>query len=155
MARPSKFKPEFQEQAELLCALGATDVQMAAFFKVTESTFQLWKIKHPEFSESLKLSKEAEDNKVEKSLFQRAMGYSHEDVDIRTVAVGDGMSQIVQTPIVKHYPPDPTSMIFWLKNRRKEVWRDRHENTLVNPDGSNIMQQVAIELAKIDAGRKP
>ena len=27
----------------------------------------------------------------------------------------------------KCYPPDPTSMIFWLKNRQPLVWRDKKE----------------------------
>ena len=31
MGRPSKFKPEFIEQAEKLCKLGATDLEMADF----------------------------------------------------------------------------------------------------------------------------
>jgi hypothetical protein len=29
--------------------------------------------------------------------------------------------------MVKHYPPDPTSMIFWLKNRQPQKWRDKHD----------------------------
>ena len=33
MGRPPKYKPEFAEQAEKLCALGATDADLADFFK--------------------------------------------------------------------------------------------------------------------------
>ena len=28
---------------------------------------------------------------------------------------------------VKHYPPDTTAAIFWLKNRQVERWRDKQE----------------------------
>jgi len=28
---------------------------------------------------------------------------------------------------VKQYPPDPTSAIFWLKNRQPKIWRDKQE----------------------------
>ena len=28
-------------------------------------------------------------------------------------------------PYVEHFPPDTTACIFWLKNRRPEVWRER------------------------------
>ncbi|WP_434456514.1 terminase [Stutzerimonas urumqiensis] len=122
MARPSKYKPEFVEQARKLCRLGATDQELADFFKVALSTLNLWKVQHPEFSESLKLGKEVADERVANALYQRAMGYSHPDVDIRVV---DGA--IVETPLIKHYAPDTTAAIFWLKNRRPDEWRDRQE----------------------------
>jgi len=120
--RPTKYKAEYAEQAKKLCELGATDRQLADFFEVSESTLNLWKIDNKEFSESLKLGKEAPDALVERSLFQRAMGYSHEEDDIRVVN-----GELVITPIIKHYPPDSTSLIFWLKNRKKDDWRDKQE----------------------------
>jgi len=122
MARPSKYRPEFVEQARKLCRLGATDQELADFFEVALSTLNLWKVQHPEFSESLKLGKEVADERVANALYQRAMGYSHPDVDIRVV---DGA--IVETPLIKHYAPDTTAAIFWLKNRRPDEWRDRQE----------------------------
>lgn len=126
--RPSKYKPEFVEQARKMCALlGATDRELAEFFEVSEATLNTWKIEHPEFLEALKSGKESADARVEKSLYQRAIGYSHPEDDIRTVAIGDGMSEITITPTVKHYPPDTTACIFWLKNRRKDQWRDKQE----------------------------
>lgn len=120
--RPSAFKPEYVEQAKKLCALGATDKEMADFFQVALSTLNLWKIKHPEFSESLQMGKDVADKRVVQALYSRAMGYSHEDVDIRVV---DGA--IMETPLIKHYPPDTTAAIFWLKNRRPDEWRDKQE----------------------------
>lgn len=148
--RPSKYLKKFVRDAKFLCALGATDVQLAEYFCVSHETLNTWKEKFPEFLAALKDSKDKSDSEVEVSLFRRAMGYSHADIDIRTVSIGDGCSQIVQTPIIKHYPPDPTSMIFWLKNRQKEKWRDKHDVVHQNPDGTNIALLVAIELSKND-----
>lgn len=122
MGRPSKYQPEFAEQAAKLCKLGATDAQLADFFEVSVSTVNLWKVQHPEFSESIKVPKTEADNRVEQSLFLRAMGYEHDEVDIRVVG-----GELVQTPIRKHYPPDATAMIFWLKNRKPADWRDKQE----------------------------
>jgi hypothetical protein len=34
---------------------------------------------------------------------------------------------VVTKTVKKIIPPDPTSMIFWLKNRRPESWRDKTE----------------------------
>lgn len=120
--RPSKYKPEYLEQAKKLCALGATDKAMADFFNTSEQTFNAWKKAHPEFLDALKVSKKTEDERVEKSLFHRALGYYHDDIDIRVVA-----GEIVKTPIVKHYPPDTTAAIFWLKNRKPVEWREKQE----------------------------
>ena len=83
--RPSKYKPEFAQQAKKLCEFGATDAQLADFFEVAVSTINLWKINYPEFSESLSVPKEMADARVEQSLYRRAMGYEHDEVDIRVV----------------------------------------------------------------------
>lgn len=120
--RPSKYQPEYAEQAIKLCLLGATDAQLADFFKVSVSTLNLWKIEHPEFSASIKTPKSEADKRVERSLYLRANGYEHDDVDIRVI---DG--QVIQTPIRKHYPPDTGAAIFWLKNRNPDKWREKQE----------------------------
>jgi hypothetical protein len=120
--RPSKFKPEMVEQARKLAELGATDREVAEFFGVVESTLNLWKLNHPEFSEALKVGKDSADNRVEQSLFRRALGYSHDAVKIMVV---DGKPH--REEYVEHFPPDVTACIFWLKNRRKADWRDKQE----------------------------
>ena len=120
--RPSKYKPEFTKQAYKLCLLGATDKGLANFFEVSEDTIHEWKKVHPEFSESLKEGKEEADAIVASSLFHRATGYSHKDVDIKIYK-----GKIITTQLTKHYPPDSTAAIFWLKNRNPKQWRDKQE----------------------------
>jgi hypothetical protein len=134
--RPTKYKPEYAKQAGKLCALGATDAQMADFFGVSISTINLWKVTYPEFSESISVPKEIADAKVEQSLYRRAMGYEHDEVDIRVV---NGI--IEQTAVRKYYPPDTAAMIFWLKNRKKEEWRDKVEQEISNPEGESFRTQ--------------
>jgi hypothetical protein len=122
MARPTKYKPEFASQAAKLCSLGATDAQLADFFQVAVSTVQLWKVEHKEFSDSIKVPKAEADERVEQSLYRRAMGFEHDETDIRVVG-----GELVLTPIRKVYPPDTTAAIFWLKNRKPAEWRDKQE----------------------------
>lgn len=122
MARPTKFKPEFVAQAEKLCRLGATDIEIADFFEVDARTIYRWKAENDEFCRALKSGKAESDDRVERSLFARATGYEHDEVDIRVVG-----GEIVQTPIRKYYPPDTTAGIFWLKNRRPGIWRDKQD----------------------------
>lgn len=136
--RPSKFRRDIVERARKLALLGATDREMADFFEVAESTFYLWKLEHPELSEALKVGKEAADERVEHSLYRRALGYSHDAVKI--VQVG---GEVVNAPYVEHYPPDVTAAIFWLKNRRPQEWREKVQAELTGKDGGPIETAVA------------
>jgi hypothetical protein len=119
--RPSKYKPEFDAQALKLCKLGATDRELAEFFTVDEATINRWKSDFPSFCESLKRGKQESDDRVEQSLYRRALGYSHDAVKILMTKEGD----VFREEYVEHYPPDTTACIFWLKNRRPEQWRDK------------------------------
>lgn len=131
MGRPSKYKPEYVEQAAKLVRLHAGDREIADFLGVNEATIHRWKLAHPEFCESLTRTKEEVDAQVEQSLWRRANGYSH-----KSEKVFQFQGQIVRAETVEHYPPDPTSMIFWLKNRQPDKWRDkRPEDT----DNSNTV----------------
>jgi transposase-like protein len=123
VARPSKYKPEFDGQAVKLCKLGATDRELAEFFGVAESTLNLWKSDYPTFSESLKRGKGESDARVEQSLYRRALGYSHDAVKILMTKDGD----VYREEYVEHYPPDTVACIFWLKNRQPEHWRDKFD----------------------------
>lgn len=122
MGRPSKFGTINRDQIRILAEKGFTDKEMAQFFGVTEQTWNNWKKAHPDFFEALKDWKLPADGKVERSLYERATGYSHPEEKIF-----QHNGEIVRTETIKHYPPDPTSMIFWLKNRQPENWRDKQE----------------------------
>ena len=106
---------------------------MAGFFNVSEQTINAWKGAHPEFLESLKTGKAQADAEVADKLFRRATGYEHEAVKI----FNDGGKALV-VPYTERYPPDPTSMIFWLKNRRPDLWRDTQRQEFTGANGGPI-----------------
>lgn len=122
--RPSSYKPEFAVQAEKLCKLGATDQDLADFFEVSTRTISRWRVEFDEFCQSLNTGKAPADEKVERSLYQKAVGYSFDAVKIFMPA---GAPAPVVVPYTEHVPPDTTACIFWLKNRRSDVWRDAHK----------------------------
>jgi hypothetical protein len=127
MARPTKYQDSYAAQALKLCRLGATDKELADFFEVSEQTINAWKDAHPEFLESLKAGKGFADAEVADKLFKRATGYEHDAVKIVANA-NSGQEHIVH--YTERYAPDTTAAIFWLKNRRPDLWRDKTEQHL-------------------------
>ena len=136
--RPTDYKVEFNRQAEKLCLLGSTDKEMADFFDVSESTINLWKQKHPEFSESIKRGKISADANVASRLYKRAIGYEHDDVKIFN---DNGEPLIV--PMIKHVQPDTTAAIFWLKNRQPARWRDKQEVDVTVSPLNELLKQIS------------
>jgi len=141
MARPTAYKPEYAAQAKVMCELGATDAHLAEAFNVSTVTINAWKAQFPEFLNSLKIGKEPADNMVERSLYQRAIGYSHPEDHISNY-----QGEVTITPTIKHYPPDTTACIFWLKNRKPEQYRANPE-----PDTQDAPTPVHITVQVEDA----
>ncbi len=125
MGRPSKYRPEFAQQAEKLALLGATDQEVADFFEVDVRTVHRWKAEHDEFCHSLRAGKEVADERVERSLYQMAVGYEQEEVKI---FMPSGAEAPVYAPYRAKVAPNPGAAIFWLKNRRRDVWREKLEH---------------------------
>ena len=118
LGRPSKYRPEYAEIAANYCRRGATDSDLADLLGVTTVTIWRWQAQFEDFCNALKLGKEVADDIVERSLYQRAKGYAF---DSEKVMQYEG--EIIRAATREHCPPDPTSMIFWLKNRRPDRWR--------------------------------
>lgn len=138
--RPSGYKPAFAKQAEQLCKLGATDAELASFFEVTDRTIYRWQAQFPEFCQALKAGKESADERVERSLYHRAVGYS-----FQSEKVFQFQGSIVRAETVEHVPPDTTACIFWLKNRRSQDWRDvhRHEHSTIDQSVEQIDARIS------------
>lgn len=131
---PTKYNEVFNEQVYKLCLLGAIDKEIAEFFNVCEATINNWKNEYPEFLESIKKGKQIADANVADRLYQRALGFEHDSEEIKVIE-GD----IERVPVRKVYPPDPTSAIFWLKNRQPSKWRDKQELDLNTQEAPKII----------------
>lgn len=128
----SKYFTHVEPKLELIecwARDGLTDEQIAKNLGVAVSTFNEYKNKYPEFSESLKKGKEIIDYQVENALLKRALGYEYEEI---TYENGEETKRVV-----KQVAPDTTAQIFWLKNRKPQQWRDKkdieHSGEINNP----------------------
>ena len=98
---------------------GLTDEQIAHNMGISTRTLYRWKKKSCQICQALKKGKEVADREVENALFKRAVGYDY--TETRTEEKNGVITK--KTITTKHIPGDTTAMIFWLKNRKPEVWK--------------------------------
>lgn len=121
---------------------GLTDEQIAKNMGIRRETLYAWKAKYTNISNSLKKGKEVVDREVESALFKRAIGYSYtEETRERRFNKETGRYELIVTKSVKkHSPPDTVAAIFWLKNRKPDVWREKNQDALANNnDGVEVI----------------
>ena len=97
----SKFE-EIKEKFPLIegwAKDGLTDEQISKNLGISKVTFYKYKASCSELNELLKKSKEVVDYEVENALYKSAIG------------------------------GNVSAMIFWLKNRRPDKWRDKREHS--------------------------
>lgn len=101
----SKYLTHVEPKLELIegwARDGLTDERIANNLGIGVRTLYEYKSKYPQFSQALKKGKELIDYQVEKALLNKAL------------------------------KGDTTAIIFWLKNRRPDKWRDRKEHTEID-----------------------
>lgn len=105
---------------------GLTDEQIAHNIGINRTTLYAWKAKYTDFSNALKRGKEVVDRIVENALLKSAMGYKFDEVvKERIYNPETGESELVEVKrVTKDVAPNVTALIFWLKNRQAEKWRD-------------------------------
>jgi hypothetical protein len=123
MARPFTYKPEYAKQAQKLCELGATDEDVAKFFEIHRATLYKWINKFEDLAAAMKTGKEVADQRVERSLYQNACGYT-----IEVEKLFHNRGEVVRADTTEFIKPDTVAQIFWLKNRRPDLWRDVHKH---------------------------
>lgn len=136
--RPTDYKPEYAEQAAKLCALGATDFELADFFEVNTATIYRWRNVHNDFCEAVTCGKEKADERVARALYNRAVGYTFESEKIQVMRDGS----IVRAPMLEHVAPDPAAAMNWLKNRQPDKWRDKQEHTIGGDPDNPVVHKI-------------
>jgi hypothetical protein len=145
--RPSKYQPEFADQARKLCLLGATDAELADFFEVCEATINNWKSEHVGFLESIRAGKVKADAEVADSLFRRATG---EEIQLeKVVKRDDGSFEAIRYK--SYVPGDPTAAYKWLLNRRRQNWSDKSQVELSGNVTVSKVERVIVDPANTDS----
>ena len=143
--RPTEYRAEFVEIAASMCLNGATDAEVAEELGVSLSAYYLWRAKYPEFLEALRYGKENADDRVERSLYHRAIGFTYPAVKVSFDKDGNPLF----ARYMEYYPPDTGAAKMWLMNRRPKEWREK------NPGSSADEPLYTRTLADFYGGKEP
>jgi hypothetical protein len=133
VGRPKDYDPNLHPWlAERLAAAGHTDAEIAGIFGKAYSTLRKW-MTFPEFSAALSRGKESPNEQVKRSCFQRAIGYSYPSEEVFCA-----FGKVTRVKTMKHVPPDPTMIQFWLVNRDKENWKHASQIEHSGPGGAPL-----------------
>ena len=130
MAAPLKYNQAYHDDwAWSLAIKGATDEEIAVAFGISVRTLHRWKKDHESFMEALSAGKDQADAKVEKKLYERAVGYRYTEKEsvIEVDADGNRKPLKIRT-IEKECPPDVLAQMYWLNNRRSSQYKRNPEN---------------------------
>lgn len=146
--RPSAYRREYAEFAKLLCERGATDGELAAVLRISRSTLYRWLARRPDFREQVRIGKKAADERVERALYQRCVGY-----DIEAERLFHFRGEIIRAQTFQHVPADVDAALKWLANRCPDEWSDRRELTGAN--GAPIELRASVEFMGSAASPAP
>lgn len=103
---------------------GLNNDQIANNIGINRSTLYDWQKKYPDILDAMKKGKEVVDFEVENALLKSALGYEVEETKQYIADTPNGQQKRVEK-IKKHIPPNVTAQIFWLRNRKNEMWTNK------------------------------
>ena len=133
---------------------GASQAEIAGKLHLAVSTFKLYLSKgdkgeapYSDLTDCFRLACEVPDDNVEAAMYKRACGITYDERTyelFKNTETGKYEERCVKR-VTKFIPPDPTSGMFWLTNRRPDRWKYRPEPT----DGDDNGASGVIELPEV------
>lgn len=145
--RPTDYEGKKTDKAvfEFASKYPKIDEEIAQFLDISIQTLNTWKQKHPSFLESLTHAKNFIDNRVVESLANRAFGYTKNETK---VFCHEGC--IITEDIKVEVEPNVMAQIFWLKNRQRKEWKDRHDTEVTVKDADKMaLPELLAEIEKL------
>ena len=144
--RPREFKEEYIRQALLAYQEGFTDVKFCKLIDIARDTLNRWRREYPEFGKAVQEGKDEFDtNRVEACLKKRALGFRYTETTREPLILGKGNERTladeklsIVRQVKKLVIPDTIAQIFWLKNRKRDRWKDIKAVEASGPDGKPI-----------------
>lgn len=112
----------YLDRIKMWVSKGATQAEVADKLGIGISTLKYWKGKYPALLTALEAPQGDVDDQVEAALYKRCIGYDYEEVTRWQTIGRNGELIWLEKRATKHLPPDPSSIQFWLRNRRPAEW---------------------------------
>lgn len=132
--RLTKYDETFPLRAQDYARRGMVDKEIAAKLGIAVWTFYRYQKQYSEFCEAIKKGKKPVDVEVENALLKRALGFEYEEVltEYELVKIEEENKGKTAVPVKvkktkKMVVPDTTACIFWSKNRRPDLWKDKQD----------------------------
>lgn len=149
-----KVRPHLNQISELVL-IGYTNLEIAKALDISEETFYQYKKNYPEFSESITKNKPLANDKVIRSLYQRAQNQEiHETEEIEEHLFIKDKGSGYEVPVCDDYgnpiikrkkikrtkviPGDVKAMQFWLMNRGRNLWTNKVDGNTFNMTNQNV-----------------
>jgi hypothetical protein len=116
------FDPRWVAQATRLASEDWTDVEIAAFFKISPRQLYRYKIDYPAFAKAFVRGEEQRTRMVENAHFQRAVG-----IVVPATKILQHQGKPIIIPYEEHLPPDVNAQISYLKAYKPGRYRERLE----------------------------
>jgi AcrR family transcriptional regulator len=117
--RPTGYDPKTHPQlAAILASRGTTVAEFADAVGMTDRTVRNRFRNYPEFADAFKFAASAFDERVERALAERAIGY---EVDSEEIRVVDG--KLLHIPVRRQFPPDVGAATLYLTNRMPHKYK--------------------------------
>lgn len=145
--QPTKYNPKIHiDWARGLSMQGFTMDEIADRMLVSRTTIYNWMREYEEFLDAIKTGKELPDVQAEQALFKKVIGFEYVEKKVIVTIDEKGNQKPARIEnTTKIFMPDTTALIFWLKNRRPDRWRDKTDIEL-NVKNNDIEQMTKDEL---------
>ena len=126
---------------------GLTDEQIAEKIGICPNTFGVWRRKYAEIVEAIERGSQTADERVENALFKKAQGYTarvRKAYKLKDVVYENG-KKVSETERIEYaeeetyIPADIKAQIFWLVNRRGDVWHEKAGVLSTSDDGAEVV----------------
>ena len=134
--------PEGLMKIEAWAREGLSDKQIAHNIGIRPETLWAWQKQYPNLSNALKKGKEPADQIVENALFKSATGFSVKLRKPVKVRRRGGNEEVEYHEEEMFIAPNVTAQIYWLKNRRRDRWKDKPEESGASEQVSEILQSI-------------
>lgn len=106
---------------------GLTFEEIAEQMGIQRTTINRWKGQSQALREALAHNRDSMDRKVENALVKNALGYTYEETKTVVEVHPDGTKTQKIEKFQRVAKPDSIAMLFYLKNRKPDVWRDNQQ----------------------------